>query len=257
MALLQQYYYWLSSLTRLLSQPLGNLADQVNIPLLSALLFGLIGAFAPCQLSTGAAAISFLARRANEPRQMWAQTWAYLAGKASVYLALGSVMILAGLTLSDVSATAIPLAVFARKALGPVLVVVGLFLAGWLKLRFSVGEKLSAQVERRLAGKSGILPAYGMGCAFALTFCPTLFWLFFGLTIPLAVATPAGWILPGAFALGTTLPLLALALLIGANLGNWRGILARVRLAGTWGQRVVGIIFVLIGLNEIILYWLI
>lgn len=257
MALLQQYYYWLSSLTRLLSQPLGDFADQVNIPVVSALLFGLIGAFAPCQLSTGAAAISFLARRAGEPRQMWAQTWAYLAGKASVYLAIGSVMILAGLTLSDVSATAIPLAVLARKALGPLLIVVGLFLAGWLKLRFSVGEKLSAEVERRLGGRSGVVPAYLMGGAFALTFCPTLFWLFFGLTIPLAIATPAGWVLPGAFALGTTLPLLGLALLMTTGLANWRAVLGSAQSVSAWGQRVVGIIFVLIGLNEVILYWLI
>jgi len=51
------------------------------VPLISALIFGLIGAFALCQLSTGVAALNFLARRPGEPRRLWSQT---LAGKASV-----------------------------------------------------------------------------------------------------------------------------------------------------------------------------
>lgn len=41
-----------------------------------------MGAFAPSQLSTGVAAISYGARRANAPRRMWVQTLAYPAGEA-------------------------------------------------------------------------------------------------------------------------------------------------------------------------------
>ncbi len=113
-----QYYAWLSALSRAVSGPLGDLADQINLPLASVLLFGLIGAFAPCQLSTGVAALGYLSRRASEPGRMWAQALAYLAGKATVYLAIGGVVILLGLQLSQISPTAIPVAVIARKALG-------------------------------------------------------------------------------------------------------------------------------------------
>ena len=58
--MIEQYYYWLSTLARVFTQPISALADQINIPLVSALLFGLIGATAPCQLSTNVAALGFL-----------------------------------------------------------------------------------------------------------------------------------------------------------------------------------------------------
>src|SRR5512143_180807 len=123
--MLQQYYYLLSTLSRVLSQPLSVLADQISLPLVSVLIFGLIGAFAPCQLSTGVAALSFLARCAGQPRQMWGQTLAYVAGKATVYLAVGGTIVLLGLRLEQISPTAVPVASVARKALGPLLIVVG------------------------------------------------------------------------------------------------------------------------------------
>lgn len=255
--MLQQYYYWLSSLARVLSQPLSGLADQINLPLVSVLIFGLIGAFAPCQLSTGVAAISYVARRAGQPRQMWAQTLAYVAGKITVYLVLGGTIVLLGLRLEQISASAIPVAVVARKAIGPLLILVGLFLLGLLRTRFSIGDKLTARLEARIGPRVGVVPAYLLGVALAFTFCPTLFWLFFGLTLPLALASPGGVLFPGVFALGTTLPLLLFAVVLSADVVNVRGLLQRVKAFDLWAQRAVGVVFILIGINEIALYWFI
>lgn len=255
----QEYYYWLSTLARLFTIPISNLADQINLPLASALLFGLIGAFAPCQLSTGVAALSFIARRANEPRKLWAQTLAYLAGKATVYLVVGGVIVLLGLQINQVSRSAIPVIVVTRKLLGPLLILIGLFLLGILKTRFALGERITAGIEEKIGRQSGLLPAYLMGVAFAFTFCPTLFWLFFGLTIPLALASPGGLLFPGVFALGATLPLLFFAGLIatGADALRLRAIVRNAKQLDVWAQRAAGVVFVLIGLNEIFLYWFI
>jgi cytochrome c-type biogenesis protein len=255
----EQYYYLLSTLARLFTEPISNLADQINIPLVSVLLFGLIGAFAPCQLSTGVAALSFIARRAGEPRKMWAQTLAYLAGKATVYLVIGGVIVLLGLQLNQVSRSAIPVITVARKLLGPLLILVGLFLLGVLKTHFSLGEQLSARIQDKIGRQAGIFPAYLMGVAFSFTFCPTLFWLFFGLTIPLALTSPGGLVFPGVFALGTTLPLLFFMGLIatGADALRLRAIVHNAKRLDVWAQQAVGLVFVLIGLNEIFLYWFI
>ena len=253
--MLLQYYAWLSSLSAALSGPLSTLADQIHLPLVSVLIFGLIGAFAPCQLSTGVAALGYLSRRASQPRRMWSQALAYLAGKATVYLAIGSVVIFLGLQLGQISPTAVPVAVLARKALGPLLIVVGLFLTGLLKMRFSFGEKITNQLEQHIGRQTGIVPAYLLGIAFAFTFCPTLFWLFFGLTLPLALASTGGLVFPGVFALGTTLPLLVFTALITADVVNLRGLISRIKSFDLWAQRVIGVLFVLIGINEILLYW--
>jgi hypothetical protein len=44
----------------------------------------------------------------------------------------------------------------------------------------------------------------GAGRAYllGLAFCPTLFWLFFGLTVPLALRSAGGWSFPGLLAAG-------------------------------------------------------
>ena len=63
--LIAQYYAWLSGLASWLTLPISQLADAINIPLVSALLFGVIGATAPCQLSTNVAALAFLSRGAS------------------------------------------------------------------------------------------------------------------------------------------------------------------------------------------------
>ncbi|MGH7403827.1 MAG: hypothetical protein ACREKQ_15465, partial [Candidatus Rokuibacteriota bacterium] len=84
------------------------------------------------------------------------------------------------------------------------------------------------RLSRRLAGQTpgGGRGAFLLGVAFSFAFCPTLFWLFFGLTVPLALRSPAGWSFPGVFAVGTALPLLALAGVVSLGWG------AADRLAG-------------------------
>ena len=251
-----QYYGLLSSLANWLTYPISGLADSINLPLVSALLFGLIGATSPCQLSSSLVTLAYLSRHANEPRRVWSQTAAFLAGKVTIYTLIGGVLVLLGLQLNQISQAAIPAVVIARRALGPLLIVVGLFMLGVLKSRISLGGRWSAWLEEKARGRQGLLPAYLLGVAFSFTFCPTLFWLFFGLTIPLAIASSAGLLFPGVFAVGTALPVLGLVALLASGMVNIHHFVKRFKAADVWLQRVVGGVFILIGLNETLLYWL-
>ncbi len=254
--LVLEYYRIISGLFNALAAPVQSLAGSLNLPLVSALLFGILGAAAPCQLSTSVAALAFLSRGVDDGRKLLGQTLAFIAGKVTVYALVGGVLVALGLQINQITETAVPVVVFARRALGPLLVVVGLFMLGVLASRLSIGDRVSAWLYNRAGRRKGLVPAYLMGLAFAFTFCPTLFWLFFGLTLPLAIASPGGIVFPGVFAIGTTLPVLVLALL-AFQMVNVGQIVGRFRSASTWMQRVVGVVFILIGINEIILYWLI
>lgn len=253
--LIIQYYAWLSGLANSLTFPISNLAGSINLPLVSALLFGLIGATAPCQLSTSAAALAFVARKAPEPGKMWGQMAAFMGGKITVYSLVGGAIVFLGLQINQISPSAIPVVVFARQALGPLLILVGLFMVGLLNLPGSTGGWLSNRLEAKTRDKRGLFPAYLLGLAFSFIFCPTLFWLFFGLTIPLAIASTGGLVFPGVFAVGTALPLLGLAAFVASGAVNLGAFLRRFKAADVWIQRVVGGIFVLVGLHEIVLYW--
>ena len=254
--LIGQYYSWLSGLANWITLPLGNLADSINIPLVSVLLFGLIGSTAPCQLSANVATLAFLSRGVTDSRRMWAQTLALVAGKVTVYLLIGGVVVTLGLQINQISRTAIPVVVLARRAMGPLLILVGLLMVGLLNLNLSFGSRISAWFESKAGRRQGLLPAYLLGVAFSFSFCPTLFWLFFGLTVPLAIASAGGLLFPGVFAIGTALPVIGLAALMASGMINLGQFVRRFKAADVWIQRAVGIVFVLIGLNETALYWL-
>lgn len=250
-----QYYVWLSGLNAWLSPVVSDVVASLNVPLLSALLFGLLGATAPCQLTASVATIAFLARQADDPHQMWAQTWAFIAGKATVYAFIGGALVLAGLSLGQLSDTVIPVALVARRAMGPLLILVGLAMLGLVRVSFNWSNHLAQWIEAKAGRRAGWLPAFALGVAFSFTFCPTLFWLFFGLTLPLAIASPGGVVFPSVFAIGTTLPILLIAALLTSGLVDVKSSLRRFRLANVWVQWVAGLVFLLVGVNELMLYW--
>src|SRR5258708_11307778 len=138
-----EYYRLLSSLFSTFGTPVQNLVNAINLPLVSALLFGLLGTTAPCQLSTNVAALAFLSRGVSDQRKMWGQTLAFAAGKVTVYLLIGGVIVAVGLQLKDISQTVIPIVLVVRRALGPLLVVVGLVMLGLLNSRLSLGGRFS------------------------------------------------------------------------------------------------------------------
>jgi hypothetical protein len=248
--LLGGWYGILNQLSAALAEPLGRWDDASRIPIVSALLFGAIGAIAPCQLSTNLSAIAYVSRRAGAGRP-WAEALAYTLGKALVYTVAGAAAMVLGRGLQD---AAVPVIVLARRLLGPALMVLGLVFLGLLRPRLAVGQRLAAAIQRRVS-LGGVRGALLMGATFALAFCPTLFLLFFGLTIPLALTSKTGLAVPAAFALGTALPLLTYAGLLGTR-RRFAGTDARgfERLQAV-GGRVAGIVFVLVGVNDTLTYW--
>ena len=246
------WYSLLGSLGAAISLPLRELALEINLPLASAILFGLIGSSSPCQVTTNASAAAFLARDGASAGRLSRQAMAFVAGKIVVYTLLGLAVSAAGQQFSQAQ---VPMAVLARKILGPVMIVLGLYLLRVLPLRFALGSGLSARLESAARGSRA--GAFLLGAAFALAFCPTLFLLFFGLTIPMMSSSPvAGMLYPGAFALGTVLPLLAVLGLVGLGLGSAGSLSARLRRYSSYLPVAAGLVFLLAGANDTLVYWL-
>ncbi len=229
--------------------PVSDLADRVELPLMTVLLFGVVGALAPCQLTTNVSAMAYVGSRLGGGRP-WRETLAYLAGKVLVYTVVGGAVIALGVQLQ---AAAIPVAVTARRALGPLMMVVGLGFLGVYRLRGSVGGRLSGWLRARIPER-GVWGAFLLGVAFAFSFCPTLFWLFFGLTIPLALRSAGGLVFPGLFALGTALPLVAFTTLLAAG-GAAGGFVQRVKRSHRLVSRISGLVFLLAGIHDTLTYW--
>jgi cytochrome c-type biogenesis protein len=244
------WYAWLSGLTQGLVLGFQDLADSIALPAAAAVIFGLIGATSPCQLTTNLGALAYAAGRAGRGRAL-GLTLAYVAGKVTVYTLVGAAVVLAGLQLQAVS---IPVVLIARKALGPLMIVVGLALLGFWRPRFSAGQRLAARLRGR-AG-TGVTGAYLLGLVFALAFCPTLFWLFFGLTIPLALKSAGGWSFAGLFAIGSSLPLLAVAALATAGAGAIESLVGSIGRMERPLRIVAAVVLVIAGLHDTLVYWM-
>ncbi|WP_185747677.1 sulfite exporter TauE/SafE family protein [Thermus amyloliquefaciens] len=236
-----------NTLYALLAPWVDGLRREVGVPWFSAFLLGVLAAFAPCQITTGASALAYLAPSALEGR-VWPRFLAFLLGKALTYLVLaGVVLLFLGGVLENPGAVFRPV----RLALGPFMVLVGLGLLGVVRwpLAWGVPEGWGA----RLGAWGGLLGPLALGGVYGLAFCPTLFWLFFGLLLPLALASPVGFLFPLLFALGTGFPL-GLLLLLFARMGRGQA-LKGMRRVGSRLLRGAGVVFVVLGILDTALYW--
>ncbi|MDT3701291.1 MAG: sulfite exporter TauE/SafE family protein [Thermincola sp.] len=244
-------YEFISRISAWLSQPLTGLAYSSDIAMLAALFLGVLGSVAPCQISANIGSITYFSNRHVQQRLSWLELPFYLSGKMLVYSLFGLLFWMFGQKISNET---IPFFVYARKLIGPLLLVIGLFLMGWLRLPGNIGFRLSNwlnQWPERIGGKSG---AFLMGVAFSLGFCPTMFWLFFGLLMPLVLQSSTGFLLPPVFAVGTAIPLL---LFIGLSIGIGLDRMV-VKKAKNWGRRMqiaAGVLFTLLGISDTITYW--
>jgi len=250
--IMREWYLILSQVSVALSVPIKQVADSAQLSFLSAFLFGLIGAMSPCQLTTNLSAMAFVSRQIGQGRA-WAEAVAFTLGKVFVYTLVGGAVIFLGVGLEQ---AAIPIVVSARKAIGPLMIIIGLGFVGIIRLPASFGSRIAARLRSRLP-QTGIAGAFSLGLVFSFTFCPTLFWLFFGLMIPLALISTGGWVFPGLFALGTTLPLLLFAGLLPTGSEMNTRFVERLKRSEGLVTRSAGTIFIVLGINDTLTYWFI
>jgi cytochrome c-type biogenesis protein len=208
----------------------------------SALWLGILTAISPCPMATNVAAISYIGKRLGSPRQVLLGGVLYTVGRTVAYVGL-AVLILAGL--QSIPRVSTFLQEYMNKVLGPVLIVVGLFLLELIQLggRSNLGERLGRKVEGW-----GLVGALALGVIFALSFCPISAALFFGSLISLAVKYDSRILLPGVFGVGTALPVFVFAVIIGLGVGSLGAAFHKLQRFEWWARRVTGVVFIVVGI---------
>ena len=208
----------------------------------SALWLGVLTSVSPCPLATNVAAMSFVGRRLASPRAVLASGLLYTLGRALTYAVLGGLLVASLLNAPVVSSL---LQKYMNKLVGPLLIVVGVFLLELVSLprgRGGVAETLQGRVER-----AGVWGAGLLGVVFALTFCPVSAALFFGSLLPLAVKEQSSVLLPLVFGVGTAVPVLAFALLIAGGATSLGRVFDQVARVERRARQATGVLFVVIG----------
>lgn len=217
--------------------------DGFWVGMLSAGWLGILTSISPCPLASNIAAVSFLSKKITHPALVLISGLAYTLGRMVSYAALGWIIINSLLSVPQVAQF---LQKYMVRALGPLLIITGLFLLEVITLRLP-GIALSQKHHNKLV-ESGALGAFLLGFIFALAFCPVSAALFFGSLIPLALNSKAGTLLPFIYGVGTGLPVLifAVAIALGlTSLSHWFHKIAKIEY---YTRRITGIIFILVGI---------
>jgi cytochrome c biogenesis protein CcdA len=217
--------------------------------ILSAAWLGILTSISPCPLASNIAAVSFLSKRIAHPALVFISGLAYTIGRMAAYAALGWIIISSLLSVPQVAQF---LQKYMVKALGPLLIITGLFLLEIITMKLP-GVALSQKHHNKLV-ESGAPGAFLLGLIFALAFCPVSAALFFGSLIPLALNSQAGTILPFVYGVGTGLPVLIFAVAIALGVTSMSHWFHRITKLEYYTRRITGGIFILVGLYYIGIY---
>jgi sulfite exporter TauE/SafE len=230
-------------------QYLQNLIDQSTFPLLTAFLLGLMTAISPCPLATNITALAYISKDVENKRTVFLNGLYYTLGRALTYTVLGAIIFFGA------SKFQISRAVQANgeKWIGPLLIVIGIFMLGVIKLPGSSGTMMQRFADKVKLGSSW--GALLLGMIFALAFCPYSGVLYFGMLMPLVLSQPAGLVLLPDFAIATGLPVILLSYLLAFSIGGIGKFYNKIKTFEVWFRQIVAVLFILTGFYFVWIYF--
>ncbi len=229
---------------------LGSILGSSNIPVLTALLLGLITAIAPCPMATNIAAVAYITRNVTDRKYAVITGTLYTLGRMFSYSVIGILIIVVGLEIPGVSSF---LQDVGEQILGPILIIVGLLMLFIDRLSFGTGGGKLASLGGKVADW-GMIGGFLLGVIFALAFCPYSAVLFFGALIPVALKSTGGVALPAVFAVGTGLPVLIFGTLLSAGVAGVATWLNAITRAERIIRIIVSVIFIGVGIYYVVLW---
>ncbi|MCX6220944.1 MAG: aromatic aminobenezylarsenical efflux permease ArsG family transporter [Bacteroidia bacterium] len=224
---------------------LTNLLENSTMPWLSALLLGLMTAISPCPLATNITAVGFISKDIENRNRVFVNGLLYTLGRAISYSTIAFVIYLG----ADQFKFSGPFQRYGEKILGPLLIIIGLFMLDIIKIKFPGMNRLTSKMESKT--KWGYFDATLLGMIFALAFCPYSGVLYFGMLVPLTVSSATGLYLPIVFAIATGIPVIIFAWVLAYAVSSIGNIYKKVKNFELWFRRIISILFIAVGIYYI------
>jgi len=227
---------------------LQNLLAGSGTPILTALILGLMTAISPCPMATNITAIAYISRDIKNKKTVFRNGLIYTLGRVITYTTLGVILYF--------GASKFYIASFfqthGEKFLGPLLLIIGIFMLDLIKIKFPGFNKITESVGKKNRGWQGALV---LGILFALAFCPYSGVLYFGILIPLTISSSSGLFLPPIFAIATGLPVIIIAYLLAFTLSGVGGFYNKMKAFEKWFRKIVGVTFIIVGAYYIFIFF--
>ena len=224
----------------------NSILENSTMPWLSALVLGLMTAISPCPLATNITAVGFISKDIENRHRVFINGLLYTLGRAVTYTTIALIIFLG----ADQFKFSGFFQRYGEKFLGPLLIVIGLFMLGIFKINFPSLGGLTSKMQNKT--KWGYLDVILLGLVFALAFCPYSGVLYFGMLVPMTVASASGLYLPVIFALATGIPVILFAWILAYTLSGIGGAYNKIKAFELWFRRIIAVLFILIGIYYII-----
>ena len=224
---------------------LYSLLDNSSVPVVTALILGILTAVSPCPLATNLTAVAYIGREIDNRRKVFYFGLLYTLGRAVAYSALGAVLIFLIRKGEDAFGIQNAISTIGEWVLGPALVLIGLFILFGHLLHL---PKFGFSGQASGSWTNGAPGAFSLGVLFAMAFCPTSGMLYFGMLIPMSAAESGGYLLTMVYAIATALPVLVASWIIAFSMQSLGKLMCKIAIFQRWLNRLVAILFILLGL---------
>lgn len=226
---------------------LTSLLENSNAPAVSAFVLGLMTAISPCPLATNISAIGYIGKDLENRTRVFVNGMVYTLGRSLSYTGLAGILLLGANRMK----LSLAFQQYGEKALGPLLIVIGLLMLGVLSIRLPGLDRLISGFGQK-KGRFRYWDVLLLGMVFALAFCPYSGVLYFGMLIPMTLGSSSGLLLPLLFALATGIPVILFAWLLAYSVSGVGRLYQNIKQFEIWFRRVVAVVFIAIGISYIL-----
>ncbi|NTU96118.1 MAG: sulfite exporter TauE/SafE family protein [Bacteroidales bacterium] len=224
---------------------LTGLLENSTIPWISALVLGFMTSISPCPLATNITAIGFISKDIDNRNRVFINGLLYTLGRAITYTAIALVLYLG----ADQFKFSGFFQQYGEKILGPLLIIIGLFMLDVIKLKFPGMNGLTSKMENK--SRWSYFDAILLGMLFALAFCPYSGVLYFGMLVPMTISSASGLYLPVLFAIATGIPVIIVSWILAYTLSGIGGFYNKIKSFEIWFRRVIATLFIIVGIYYI------
>jgi cytochrome c biogenesis protein CcdA len=225
---------------------LTNLLENSTMPWVSAFVLGLMTAISPCPLATNITAVGFISKDIKNRNRVFVNGLLYTLGRAISYTTLALIIYFG----ADQFKFSGFFQLYGEKIIGPLLLIIGLFMLDVIKINFPGLNGLTSRMETKT--QWGYFDAILLGMIFALAFCPYSGVLYFGMLVPMTVASASGLYLPIVFAVATGIPVILFAWILAFSVSSIGGVYNKIKNLEIWFRRIIAVLFIAIGVYYII-----
>lgn len=228
---------------------LSNLLDNNSLPIFTAFILGLMTAISPCPLATNITAIGFISKDLSQQKRVFINGLVYTLGRVLSYTVLALILFI-GADQFKVSGL---FQQYGEKIIGPLLIVIGLFMLDILKIRFPGFGKITQRFQEKAS--VSFWEVLLLGIVFALAFCPYSGVLYFGMLVPMIISSASGLYLPVVFAIATGIPVIIFAWLLAYTVSGVGKLYKGLKSFETWFRRIISLVFIGVGVYYVVVIY--